>query len=296
MNAAAPAPASASLGAVLRFEWAKLMGRRITWVPFLILAAMAALIVTVFHYFEFNYARKIFSTFQLIFRNKREFVNGYFMTAHAMNHVFQGLMPIFICVASGLMVAGEAEQGTLRASLIRPVSRTRLLLGKFILLAAYALALSLFAITLLVGIGVLNFGTGNLYTLNFLFNNGQEGASTVPAAEVPVRLVMAWLLATAGQMVLAALALLISALVDTAAMAYMVTLSIYFAFLTLRFLPFLDWLYPYLFVTHMLRWQQCLASYVKTGEIYVSLVHLAGYLVVFLAAAVLLFEERDVKS
>ena len=287
---------SASLGAVLRFEWVKLRGRRITWVPFLMIAIVIGLIVTVFHHFQFSYAKKIFSTFGLVFQHKEQFVNGYYMSAHAMNPIFQILMPIFISVASGLMIAGEAEHGTLRACLVRPVSRGRLLGAKFITLAGYALVLSFFAIVLLLGLGFLNFGTGNLYSLNILFNNGQEGASTVPAAEVPLRFVTAWLLATAGQMILAALALLISSLVESAAMAYVITLSIYFAFLALRSFPFLEWLYPYLFVTHMLRWQQCFGSYVRTGDIYVSLIHLAGYLIALLAAAVLLFEQRDVKS
>lgn len=289
------APGS-SFGAVLRFEWTKMLGRRITWVPFLILTIVAGIIVTVFHNVQFSYARKIFATFGFTFQRKEEFINGYYMTAHAMNPLFQLLLPIFLSVASGLMVAGEAEQGTLRACLVRPVSRRKLLLGKFVLLAGYGLVLSFFAIVLLAALGITNFGTGNLYSLNIIFNNGQEGVSLVPAAEVPLRFVLAWLLATAGTMILAALALLVSALVDSAAMAYVITLSVYFAFLTLRSFPFLEWLYPYLFVTHMLRWQQCFSSYVKTGEIYVSLVHLAGYLVVLLAAAVLLFEERDIKS
>jgi ABC-2 type transport system permease protein len=282
--------------ALLRFEWTKMLGRRITWVPFLVLSIVVTLVVTVFHRVEFKYQRRIFESFQITFQNKSDFVNGYYMTAHAMNPIFQMLIPIFIAVASGLMLAGEAEQGTLRACLIRPVVRRRLILGKFVMLCGYALALSYFVLALLVCAGILNFGTGNLYTLNILFNNGQEGASVVNAADAPMRFVLAGLLASAGMAVLAALALLISALVDTAAMAYVITLSVYFAFLTLRSFPFLEWLYPYLFVTHMLRWQQCFYSNVKLGEIYVSLIHLGGYLIALLAAAIFLFEERDIKS
>jgi ABC-2 type transport system permease protein len=213
-----------------------------------------------------------------------------------MNPIFQMLIPIFVAVASGLMLAGEAEHGTLRACLIRPVTRRRLILSKFVMLSGYSFAMSAFVIGLLATAGILNFGTGNLYTLNIFFNNGQDGASMVPAAEMPLRLALAAVIATLGMMVLSALALLISALVDTAAMAYVITLSVYFAVLTLRTFPFLDWLYPYLFVTHMHRWQQCFYSHVRTGEIMVSAVHLAAYAFVFLAAAVLLFEERDIKT
>jgi ABC-2 type transport system permease protein len=213
-----------------------------------------------------------------------------------MNPVFQLMIPIFIAVASGMMVAGEAEAGTLRACLIRPISRRGLILAKFSLLAFYALLLSIYFLVLVITAGVINFGHGDLFTLNILFNNGEMGASHIPAAELPARFAMAALIATYGMMVLSALALMISALVETAAMAYVLTLSVYFTVLTLRSFPALDWLYPYLFVSHMMRWQQCFFENAKLGDIYVSLVHLTCYLVVFLSAAVLLFNEKDIKS
>ncbi|MCZ7643771.1 MAG: ABC transporter permease [Planctomycetota bacterium] len=281
--------------ALLRFERAKLTGRAITWVPFLVLTIVVALIVAVFHRLQFNHMLQLLrAAFNL--GGKDDFVNGYYMAAHAMNPVFQMLIPLFVVVAAGLMVAGEAERGTLRACLVRPVSRRALILSKFALLTGYALALCFFLLLLLIGAGILNFGTGNLYTLNVLFHNGNEGASMIPEAEMPMRLLAAGGLATLGMMVLAALGILVSALVDTPAMAFVITLSIYFACLILRLLPDIDWLYPYLFVTHMLRWQQCFFSYFRTGEILVSTIHLAGYLIAFLSAAVLLFEERDIKS
>jgi len=268
----------------------------VTWVPFIVLSLLVGLIVAVFYRLQFKQPLLLFQQARLNVSSKDDFVNGYYMAAHAMNPVFNLLIPIFISVASGLMIAGEAEGGTLRACLIRPVRRRDLILSKFVVLSAYCLCLCLFFLGLVLVAGLLNFGTGNLMTLNMFFNNGELGASLVPAAEVPLRFALAGLLATLGMTVLAALALMISALVESAAMAYVVTLSIYFTVLTLRMFPALDWLYPYLFVSHMMRWQQCFYSYVKTGDIYVSLVHLLFYLIAFLSAAVLLFNEKDVKS
>jgi ABC-2 type transport system permease protein len=281
---------------LLRFEGAKLRARWISWVPFLVLALAVALVVVFFHYIQFNHMLALFRDAQLGFTSKANFVNGYYLAAHAMNPAFHMLIPIFITVAGGLMVAGEAEAGTLRACLVRPVSRGRLLLAKFCWLAVYALALSFFYLVLLIVAGIANFGEGKLYTLNFIFHNGQQGVSTIPEAEVPVRFLYAGLFASAGMAVLASLALLISSLVASAAMAYIITLSVYFVELTLFLFPGLDWLYPYLFVSHMNRWQQCFYDHMKIGDLYVSLVHLAGYLIVFLTAAVLLFEERDIQS
>lgn len=281
---------------LLRFEGAKLRARRISWVPFIVLALVVTLVVIVFHHLQFNHMLALFRDAQLGFTSKEDFINGYYLAAHAMNPAFQLLIPIFITVAGGLMVAGEAEVGTLRACLVRPVSRGRLLLSKFCWLGVYALALSFFYMVLLIIAGIANFGTGNLYTLNIIFHNGQHGVSSIPAAEVPLRFLCAGLMASAGMTVLASLALLVSALVESAAMAYITTLSVYFVELTLHAFPALDWLYPYLFVTHMNRWQQCFYDHMKVGDIYVSLAHLAGYLIVFLSAAVFLFEERDIQS
>lgn len=281
---------------LLRFEGVKLRSRAISWVPFCVLAIVVLLIVAVFHHLQFNHMLALFKDSHLGFTSKADFINGYYLAAHAMNPAFHMLIPIFITVAGGLMVAGEAEAGTLRACLVRPISRGGLLLSKFCWLGAYALALSFFYLVLLILLGTANFGCGTLYTLNFIFHNGQQGVSTIPEAQVPVRFLCAGLLASTGMTVLASMALLISALVESAAMAYITTLSIYFVQLTLFHFPGLEWLHPYLLVTHMNRWQQCFYEHMKVGDIYVSLIHLVGYLVVFLSAAVFLFRERDIHS
>ena len=281
---------------LLSFEWTKLKGRRITWVPFIVLIIVVQIIIAAFYKIQFQPFLVLLKKAGLPIQSKSDFVNGYFVAAHGMNPTFQFLLPIFIAVASGLMIAGEAEQGTLRACLIRPLSRRRLILSKFLILLVYSWLLSIFLLTMLLIFGRLNFGHGNLYTLNALFNNGQIGASMIPEEEVPARFVVASLISTFGMGVLASLALLISSLVETAAMAYVITLSIYFAELVLRLFPMLDWLYPYLFVTHMTRWQQCFSDHVPWGEVYVSMVHLGAYMLAFLSAAILLFEERDIKS
>ena len=284
------------LHALLSFEITKLRGRRVSSVPFIVLALLVGLITAVFHRLQFEQPRRLFQQANIGVSVKEDFVNGYYMAAHAMAPVFNLLIPIFISIASGLMMAGEAEGGTLRACLIRPVRRRDLILSKFAVLGAYSFCLSIFFLLLILASGIANFGTGNLVTMNFFFHNGELGVSLVPAAEVPLRFALAGILVTLGTMVLAALALMISALAETAAMSYVITLSVYFTVLTLRSFPALDWLYPYLFVTHMMRWQQCFYSHIKTGDIYVSLVHLVFYTIAFLSAAVLLFNEKDVKS
>ena len=66
----------------------------------LLLAAVVALIVTVFHHVQFRTTIEVFRAFNITFRSKEDFINGYYMAAHAMNPTFQLLLPIFISVAS----------------------------------------------------------------------------------------------------------------------------------------------------------------------------------------------------
>src|ERR1043165_4709543 len=97
--------------ALFRFEWTKMSGRRITWVPFLVIMLVATTIVLAFHNSQFKFQKLALEKEGLLFGRKEEFVNGYFMASNALNAMFVMLIPIFISVASGLMVAGEAEQG-----------------------------------------------------------------------------------------------------------------------------------------------------------------------------------------
>src|SRR2546422_8659083 len=61
------------------------------------------------------------------------------------------IQPFFLPLAAGLLagdaVAGEAQAGTLRYLLVRPVARTRLVLGK------YGAAMALLGLLLLWGVG-----------------------------------------------------------------------------------------------------------------------------------------------
>jgi ABC-2 type transport system permease protein len=77
--------------------------------------------------------------------------NGQLYPAAALGIVLPFFLPIAIAVMAGDAVAGEASAGTLRYLLIRPVSRTRLLVAKlvsilvFTLLAVVAVAVTGYA-------------------------------------------------------------------------------------------------------------------------------------------------------
>src|SRR6266540_1487924 len=61
--------------------------------------------------------------------------NGALFPAAALALVLPVFLPLAVAVMAGDSVAGEAAQGTLRYLLVRPVGRTRLLVGKVVAVA-----------------------------------------------------------------------------------------------------------------------------------------------------------------
>jgi ABC-2 type transport system permease protein len=92
--------------------------------------------------------------------------NGIFVALSGLTVVLPFFLPLAAAVVAGDAIAGEANFGTLRYLLTRPVGRTRLLLVKFVAVAAFCIAA---ALAVLVG-GVLSgaalFPVGALTTLS----------------------------------------------------------------------------------------------------------------------------------
>ena len=66
--------------------------------------------------------------------------NGFFLGLASLVFASPLFLPMVMAVVSGDAVAGEASNGTLRNLLVVPTGRTRLLLVKYVGIAAYALA------------------------------------------------------------------------------------------------------------------------------------------------------------
>ena len=65
--------------------------------------------------------------------------NGALYPAAALALVLPLFLPVAVAVVAGDAVAGEAQSGTLRYLLVRPVGRTRLLVAKLVSVMAYTL-------------------------------------------------------------------------------------------------------------------------------------------------------------
>ncbi len=76
-----------------------------------------------------------------------------------------GHVPLLIALVAADMISGEANMGTLRIMLTKPISRTRLLLAKFIAATVYTLLLLIWLAILALFLNMIIFGTDDLFLL-----------------------------------------------------------------------------------------------------------------------------------
>jgi ABC-2 type transport system permease protein len=119
---------------VIRVELAKLFRRPRTWISMVLTCALpfvVAVFITITHLAPPPGQGSAFLSAVL--------QNGELYPAAALALVLPVFLPVAVAVVAGDSIAGEAAGGTLRYLLVRPVSRTRLLVAKLISVIAYVL-------------------------------------------------------------------------------------------------------------------------------------------------------------
>lgn len=193
------------------------------------------------------------------------------------------LFPLLVAIISAEQLGVEISQRTLRATLLRPVSRAQWLLGKLLvagllpfLLLAFVLAVSLLA-GLMFGFGPFIGGTG-------LGPGGLVGEGVTLPAHALAEVLRAYSLAAFSLMPVSFLALLLTVFFMNAASGALATLGLLIISRLFVVFPFLS---PYLLTTQ-------LEAYLMSGSATALPLILTGfYAVLFAFAAVALFERKD---
>ena len=235
---------------------------------------------------------------------KHRLLNGYFVCFLVLN-ILLIQMPLLVALISGDAIAGEANMGTLRLSLIRPISRTQYMLGKFLASFLYTLSLLLFLAVLALFGSVLIFGTNDLIVFR------SSSVHQMTADDVFWRYVAAFGFAAIALTTVSSLAFLLSVFAENAIGPIIATMSIVIVFTILSEMniPLYDrTIKPYLFTTHMVGWKGFF--YVKSDlegttikgslenlpSILRSLAILLSYIFLFTGTAIWVFQKKDILS
>jgi ABC-2 type transport system permease protein len=200
-------------------------------------------------------------------------------------------MPVAVALYAGEAVAGEAQSGTLRYLLVRPVGRTRLLVAKLVMILAFVLLAVVVVAALGYVVGVLLLGdgaTGQAVT-------GISG-TTLSTAELLQRTLVAIVYVALSMLGVAALALMLSTVSDSPLAAAMGALAFLIASTLLLTLDAAEALHPYLPTRYWLAFVDLFRDPILWRDLVRGVLLQAVYVAVFLGAAWANFTTKDVTS
>ena len=290
---------------LLRLELFKIFRRPRTYIPFGAIAAMILIIQLGLKFDGRSYLELMMSSLSdSFFIPYNMIMNGYLVAFVILNTLLIQV-PLLVALVAGDIIAGEANMGTLRSLVIRPVSRTRLLLVKFYASVIYTVALLVWMALLALLLSMLLFGTNDMMIAR---NTVME---QIRSTDVFWRYFAAFGYATVALSTVAALAFLLSVFADNSIGPIVSTISIVIVLTILSEMrrPLYDnTVKPWLFTSHMLAWKGFFysqsdgqgAAIPGTVEnlpaILRSLAVLLLYIVGFVTAAIVSFKKKDILS
>jgi ABC-2 type transport system permease protein len=270
---------------VIGVELRKLLRRPRTWIIILLIDALPTLVAVLLAVTDIGPRPGAGPAFLSAVLS-----NGRLFPAAALAIVLPLFLPVSVAVVAGDSVAGEAQAGTLRYLLARPVGRTRLLVAKLVAVLVFVLLAVVIVTVTAYFVGTHLFGDAPLGVTTTV-----SGTPLTPRQAV-LRTLLAMLYVALSMLGVAAMALFLSTLTDSplgaalGALAFLVTSSL------LLTLDAAQALRPYLPTRYWLSFVDVFRQPILWRDLTRGVALQAVYLVVLLGAAWANFATKDVKS
>ena len=204
-------------------------------------------------------------------------------------------LPIAVAIVAGEAIAGEAQAGTLRYVLIRPVGRTQLLVAKlvsvmaFVLLAVIVVAATAYLTgTLLLGQEEIAASAGGSA------NSCSVSGTSLSTQELLLRTLLALVYAMLSMLGVAAIALFLSTVVESPLAAALGTLAVLIASSLLLTLDAANALQPFLPTRYWLSFVDLFRDPILWRDVVRGTELQLLYVLVFLAAGWANFTTKDI--
>jgi ABC-2 type transport system permease protein len=274
-----------------RIELFKIFKKPRTYIAFAAIAAIIFLVQLAFYIDGEKYISFMMASFESSFTMEGNMMNGYFIFFIILQTLLVHV-PLLISLVAGDMVAGEANMGTLRLLVTKPLSRTSIMLSKFWATCVYTILLLTFMAVLGLLGSILLFGTSDLMVFK------SDKLLLIDRADVLWRYFAAYGFAGLSMITVASLAFLFSVFAENSIGPIITAMSviIVFTILTTMDIPFFNAMKPYLFTNHMLNWKGFFDRPVDTSEVLKSALFLIGHIVFFVSLSIYIFKKKDILS
>ena len=288
---------------LIQIELYKIFRRPRTYIAF---AAITALITII--QFGLKLDGKTYADFMMRDLSSSLSIDGNILNGYLVCYIMLQLLlvhvPLLIALIAADMISGEANMGTLRIMLTKPIGRTQFMLAKFVAAAIYTMMLLVWLAILALFGSMLIFGTDDLFLMKssyvVLLKNG----------DIFWRYIGAFGFAAVAMLTVAALGFLLSIFAENSIGPIVATMSviIFFTILSTLNIPVFNAIKPFLFTTHMNDWKEffdmkvtennesIIGSILKPEKIINSILVLLIHIVGFVAAAIIIFKKKDILS
>ncbi len=215
--------------------------------------------------------------------------NGQLFPLAALAIVLPLFLPVAVAVVAGDSIAGEAQAGTLRYLLARPVGRTTLLVAKLVSVVVFVL------LAVVVVAGTAYFVGTNLFGTSAVAATGVSG-TPLTQEQVAIRTGLAVGYVTLSMLGVASMALFLSTMTDSPLAATIGALALLIASSLLLTLDAANALSPYLPTRYWLAFVDLFRDPVPLRDITRGIGLQAVYVAVLLGAAWANFTSKDITS
>jgi ABC-2 type transport system permease protein len=201
-------------------------------------------------------------------------------------------IPLLVALVTGDLVSGEAASGTIRMLMTKPISRTGLLLSKFIAGGVYTFCIVLWLGFMAVIVGKFLFGPGDLMVLN------SDNLVILQQDDVNWRYAGGFIIAFLALLTVSSLSICLSCFTDNSIGPIVATMSIIILFTIIGTLDvrIFDKVRPYLLTTHMASWRSFFEVPLPVREISKSVIILLAHNILLISISLIKFNRKDITS
>lgn len=241
---------------LFNIELYKISRRPRTYIAFAAITAIVVIFQFAFKADGESYMNLMLQSVQDSFElDKPKAINGYFMCYIILNTLLIQI-PILVALIAGDSISGEANMGTLRLLMTKPIGRTQIILAKFAASFVYTIGLLIWMAIMALFVSMLIFGTDDM--LIFRVKGEESQILQITKDDVLWRYFAAFAYAAVALTVIAAIAMLLSVFAENSIGPIIATVCIVIVCTVVSNInvPIIDRnVKPWLFTSYLVGWK-----------------------------------------
>ena len=269
-------------------EFQKIINRKRTYIGFILIGILIPFIVGAIDNGGNMLEKTIYGQLSDSFFFIGSLINGYLAT-YIIIAVLITHMPFLSTIVAADIVSGEYSKGTFRLYLSRPISRSKILLSKLIIVYGYTIILMGFFISYALLISTIWLGTGELAVFHM-------GLLFLAEDDALIRFFIAFLTSTVVMLTVSSLCFFISTISKNSVTPIIITISTVFVGTAISIIPieFFERINPYLFTGYINSYLSAFHDPIPFDAILRLIIVCFIWTIIFLGLAYNHFIKKDI--